>query len=187
MRPSRRIRSAIVLKPSTLLHLHQVLTKRKYRLFFSPQGRSKPGPKARPKNAWMRLSPLSNAIPSGAVRESLSRLPGPSASPSIKMSCGVSWPGQALPTQAGRQRAVLADFPRSPEGPSLERRPLSLRIGRVADSRDTGRQGSVPSSDYGVWPARRRGPWDGPLPNAQPRPVRPPLHAEAPQFRPRCA
>ena len=45
MRPSRLIRSAIVLKPSTLLRLHQILTKRKYRLLFSPRGRRKPGPK----------------------------------------------------------------------------------------------------------------------------------------------
>ena len=44
MRPSRLIRSAIVLKPSTLLHLHHILTKRKYRLLFSPKGRRKPGP-----------------------------------------------------------------------------------------------------------------------------------------------
>jgi putative transposase len=45
MRPSRLIPSAIVLKPSTLLHLHQILTSRKYRLLFSPKGRRKPGPK----------------------------------------------------------------------------------------------------------------------------------------------
>ena len=44
MRPSRLIRSAIVLKPSTLLHLHHILTRRKYRLLFSPVGRRKPGP-----------------------------------------------------------------------------------------------------------------------------------------------
>ena len=44
-RPSRLIRSAIVLKPSTLLHLHHVLIQRKYRLLFSPKGRRKPGPK----------------------------------------------------------------------------------------------------------------------------------------------
>jgi len=43
--PSRLIRSAIVLKPSTLLHLHQILVKRKYRLLFSPNVRRKPGPK----------------------------------------------------------------------------------------------------------------------------------------------
>ena len=38
MRPGRLIRSAIVLKPSTLLRLHRVLTTRKYRLLFSPKG-----------------------------------------------------------------------------------------------------------------------------------------------------
>src|ERR1035437_257636 len=43
--PARLIRSAIVLKPSTLLSLHQALRDRKYRLLFSSQGRSKPGPK----------------------------------------------------------------------------------------------------------------------------------------------
>jgi len=48
MRPSRVIRSAIVLKPSTLLHLHQIVTKRKYRLLFSPKGRRKTGPKCPP-------------------------------------------------------------------------------------------------------------------------------------------
>ena len=45
IRPGRLIRSAIVLKPSTLLSLHRALTKRKYRLLFSPKIRRKPGPK----------------------------------------------------------------------------------------------------------------------------------------------
>jgi len=42
---SRILRSAIVLKPATLLHLHQTLRKRKYRLLFSPKRRQRPGPK----------------------------------------------------------------------------------------------------------------------------------------------
>ena len=45
MRPARVLRSAIVLKPSTLLHLHSVLRKRKYRMLFSPERRHRPGPK----------------------------------------------------------------------------------------------------------------------------------------------
>ncbi len=45
MRPARVLRSAIVLKPSTLLHLHSVLRKRKYSLLFSPERRQRPGPK----------------------------------------------------------------------------------------------------------------------------------------------
>ena len=42
---ARLLRSAIVLKPSTLLHLHQVLTRRKYRLLFSPKCTCRPGTK----------------------------------------------------------------------------------------------------------------------------------------------
>jgi putative transposase len=42
---ARILRSAIVLKPSTLLNLHRVLTKRKYRLLFSPKWGRRPGPK----------------------------------------------------------------------------------------------------------------------------------------------
>src|SRR5437773_5309413 len=45
MRPSRLIRSAILLKPSTLLYFHQMLKKRKYRLLFSPKTWTKTGPK----------------------------------------------------------------------------------------------------------------------------------------------
>jgi hypothetical protein len=45
MRPSRLIRSAIVVKPSTLLRLHRALTTRKYRLLFSATVPRKPGPK----------------------------------------------------------------------------------------------------------------------------------------------
>jgi len=45
MRPARMIRSAIVLKPSTLLNLHRALRNRKYHILFSSKPRSKPGPK----------------------------------------------------------------------------------------------------------------------------------------------
>jgi len=45
LRPAGVLRSAIVLKPSTLLHLHSVLRKRKYRMLFSPRPRRRPGPK----------------------------------------------------------------------------------------------------------------------------------------------
>ena len=45
IRPTRLIRSAIVLKPATLLSLHRALRNRKYRFLFSSQHTSKPGPK----------------------------------------------------------------------------------------------------------------------------------------------
>jgi putative transposase len=43
--PARLIRSAVVLKPSTLLSLHRTLRNRKYRLLFSSKRGRKPGPK----------------------------------------------------------------------------------------------------------------------------------------------
>ena len=45
VRPTRLLRSAIVLKPSTLLALHKAISGRKYRMLFSPKRRQKPGPK----------------------------------------------------------------------------------------------------------------------------------------------
>src|SRR4029434_7245979 len=43
MRQARVLRSSIVLKPSTLLHLHSLLCKRKYRVLFSPRHCRRPG------------------------------------------------------------------------------------------------------------------------------------------------
>ena len=43
--PARVLRSAVTLKPSTLLHLHNLLSKRKYRMLFSPRCGCRPGPK----------------------------------------------------------------------------------------------------------------------------------------------
>jgi len=45
IRQARILRSAIVLKPSTLLSLHNRLKQRKYRMLFSPPRRGRPGPK----------------------------------------------------------------------------------------------------------------------------------------------
>ncbi len=48
MRPARLVRSAIVLKPSTIIGFHRALMKRKYRLLFTPKHRGKPGPNGPP-------------------------------------------------------------------------------------------------------------------------------------------
>src|SRR5262249_53869030 len=45
MWPARVLRSAVVLKTSTLLHFHKVLIQQKYRLLFSPKRVRRPGPK----------------------------------------------------------------------------------------------------------------------------------------------
>ena len=43
--PRRLARSAIIIKPTTLLSFHNALKKGKYRLLYSPRGGRKPGPK----------------------------------------------------------------------------------------------------------------------------------------------
>src|SRR5207245_1284860 len=50
IRPARLIRSAIVLRPSTLLSLHQALRNRKYRLLFYPSAGVGPAQKDPTKN-----------------------------------------------------------------------------------------------------------------------------------------
>ncbi len=44
IRPARLLRSATILKPSTILSFHRTLVKRKYRILFTPKNRGKPDP-----------------------------------------------------------------------------------------------------------------------------------------------
>ena len=46
--PGRILRTAIIIRPATLLKFHKALVRRKYRLLFSSIRRDKPGPKAPP-------------------------------------------------------------------------------------------------------------------------------------------
>ena len=45
LRPARIAKTALSIRPSTLLNFHQCLVHRKYRRLFSPKKKSKPGPK----------------------------------------------------------------------------------------------------------------------------------------------
>ena len=73
LRPNRLIRSAIVLKPSTLLSLHQALKKREYRLLFSPKLRKKPGPRGPSQEVIAAVLQMKQRNPTWAVHESLNR------------------------------------------------------------------------------------------------------------------
>jgi hypothetical protein len=44
-RPTRLLRCAIVLRPSTIMAFHRALIRRKYRWLFAPKRGGKPGPK----------------------------------------------------------------------------------------------------------------------------------------------
>jgi hypothetical protein len=43
IRPARLLRSAIVLKPSTIMSFHRARVRRKYEMLFTPKRRRKPG------------------------------------------------------------------------------------------------------------------------------------------------
>ena len=64
MRRTRLLRAAIVLKPSTLLHLHHVLTKRKYRMLFSSGRGHQPGPKGPNKELIVAVVEMKRRDPS---------------------------------------------------------------------------------------------------------------------------
>jgi hypothetical protein len=67
IRPARVLRCAIVLKPSTLLHFHSVLSKRKYHILFSPKRRCRPGPKGPDKDLIDAVVAMRQRNPSGAA------------------------------------------------------------------------------------------------------------------------
>src|SRR5215469_788620 len=83
MRPARVLRSAIVVKPSTLLHLHTMLRKRKYRMLFSPGRRRRPGPKGPNKDLIEAVVAMKRRNPSWGCPLSFAR----NASPGIALRC----------------------------------------------------------------------------------------------------
>jgi len=61
---ARVARSAIILKPSTLLQFHRALVQRKYRLLFSPKRRGRSGPKGPPKELIEAIVEMKRRNPS---------------------------------------------------------------------------------------------------------------------------
>jgi transposase InsO family protein len=68
LNPRRIARTAILIKPSTLLSFHNALKKRKYRQLYSPRGGRKPGPKGPTKE-------ITNAIIEMKRRDAVPRNP----------------------------------------------------------------------------------------------------------------
>jgi hypothetical protein len=158
MRPGRLIRSAIVLKPSTLLSLHRTLKNRKYRLLFSLKLRKKPGPKGR--------SPGSHS--SGCPNEATESNMGLSAYRSTnrfgfrysnQQGCGSADSRCSLPTRPRLGWSFMAHFPRLYEGQPLEPRPLSMRIRNLANTLGSGRDGPIHAAHCWAWCSRRHRGW----------------------------
>ena len=101
MRPARVLRSAIALRPSTLMHFHKMLTKQKYRLLFSPKRVQRPGPKGPTKELIDAVVEMKRRNRTWAASELHSISLWPSASRSTKTSFGEFWE-----SISGRKRAL---------------------------------------------------------------------------------
>jgi putative transposase len=124
MRPGRLIRSAIVLKPSTLLSLHRALKNRKYRLLFSLKLRNKPGPKGPSPEVIAAVVQMKQRNPTWGCPRIAQQIAG--FRYSNQQGCGSADSGCSLPTKARLGWSFMAHFPRSHEGQPLEPRPLSM-------------------------------------------------------------
>ena len=115
LHPSRVLRCGMVLKPSTLLHFHHLLTKRKYRMLFSSKRGRRPGAKGPAKELIDAVIELKRRNPTWGC---------PRIAQQITLAFGVgyrqgrgapdSW--KTLPPRVRIWRSVLADLSRSGEG-----------------------------------------------------------------------
>jgi hypothetical protein len=156
MRRSRILRSAIVVKPSTL-YFHNLLRKRKYRMLFSPRHGHRPGPKGTEKElmAAVVAIKLRNrkwgcrriaqqiALAFGVEKEVVRRILSAHYRPNSG-SQGPSW------------LSFLGH-----EGQFVELPSVLLRIGNLENALGSGRDGPIYAADHRVWRApwrsRRRG------------------------------
>src|ERR1700730_13817642 len=115
IRPARLIRSAIVLRPSTLLSLHQALRNRKYRLLFSSQRRGRPGPKGRNKELLEAVVQMKQRNPTWGCPRIAQQICLGFRYPH-RQRRGSKDSRQSLPTGTGLRRSILADLHGTPEG-----------------------------------------------------------------------
>jgi hypothetical protein len=135
IRPARVLRSAIVLKSSTLLHLHSLLRKRKYRMLFSSKGGRRPGPKGPKKELVYAVVDLvrhgsdGNPIIWMNIAQSGITLWGKRAEEIGERGAAIRHGQRPLSTGTGFGRSFLAYVSRPHEGQFVELRFIPMRIG----------------------------------------------------------
>jgi putative transposase len=116
IRRRRLIRTAIVLKPSTLLSLHRALTKRKYRSLFSTTTPAKPGPKGPSQDTVAAVVDMKRRNPSWGC---------PRIAPQMALAFGIAINKDVV-------RRILAA--RNPPAPDSERPSWLTVLGHAKDS-----------------------------------------------------
>jgi hypothetical protein len=164
MKPARILRSAVVLKPSTLLGFHRALVQRKYRLLFSPKRRQRPGPKGPERELVAAVIDMKRRNPTWGC---------PRIAKQVTLAFGVDIDKDDVRRilerhyrpQTRIRRTVLADIARPNEGQFVERGLISLRIARLTDTLGSCRDGSIQSSNRGLRRSTRCCRRAGPLPD----------------------
>ncbi len=149
MRPTRVLRSAIVLKPSTLLHLHSVLRKRKYRLLFSPERSHRPGPKGPKKELIEAVVAMKRRNPNWGC---------PRIAQQIALAFSVEIDKDVVrrilsvhyrPGSLGR--SFLAYVSRPHEGQFVELRFIPMRIGNAENTLGSRCDGPIYAANHRLW------------------------------------
>src|SRR5262249_55082178 len=146
MRPARVLRSAIVLKTSTLLHFHKMLIQQKYRVLFSPKRARRPGPKSPAKelidavlemkrrNCTWGCKRIAEQIDFGIRRRHRQRRGPPDSR-------------NTLPSGSRVGRSVLAFLYRERERLAVVVGFISMRVCNIANVLGFGRDGSIYTPD----------------------------------------
>ncbi len=125
IRPARVLHSAIVLKPSTLLHFHHVLVKRKYRLLFSPRRRSQPGPKGPSQELIAAVVEMKRRNPTWGCRRIAEQI-ALAFGADIDKDVVRRILGTHYRPESGFERSIMANLSRPYEGQFVERGHVSL-------------------------------------------------------------
>jgi hypothetical protein len=186
VRPTRLLRSAIVLKPSTLLGLYKAMSKQKYRMLFSPNRRRMPGPKGRSAELVRAVVEMKQRNPNWGC---------PRIAQQIALAFHIQIDKDVV-------RRILARHYRPgqhSDGPSgltflghmkdslWSNGSVQVRIGHVADPLGPGGHGSIHAPDHWFWRPCGKGRWCRTLSDVQPRHSRATLDAEVRQLRQRSA
>src|SRR5215831_11156118 len=160
MRPTRILRSTIVLKTSTMLYLHNVLKKRKYRLLFTPKRRRRPGPQGPKKELIDAVVAMKRRNPNWGC---------PRISQQIALAFGVEIDKDVVRRILSVHYRPESDsggpswltFSRSHEGQFVELRFVPMRIRNLENTLGSRGDGPIYATHHRVWRSQRHRGWSG--------------------------
>jgi len=154
MRRARLLRSAIILKPSTLLHLQNVLKKRKYRMLFSAKLRRRPGPKGPKKELIAAVVEMKRRNPNWGcprIAQQITLAFGVDIDKDMfRRILSVHYPGPTLWFES-----ILAHLSRPYKGQLVELRFVPMRVCNTENTLGSRGDGPIYTAVDRVWRPRR--------------------------------